>query len=75
MVFALDEESDSDFDETSPENLAPTRVGGARDSVNLNGVSVGCQEGLVCAPVDFGRSECRPENPNGIRLLTDGSVT
>ena len=71
-VFALDEESVSDFDETSPENLARRRIGGARDRFfydDLSGASVGCQEGLVCAPAGFGRSECQPENPNGRQMV------
>ena len=33
---------------------------------NLNEATVGCQEGLVCTPVSTDRSECLPENPEGI---------
>lgn len=57
----------SDFDETSGSS-ARRRVGGARDRRvygDLSEATVGCQEGLVCTPVDVGRSECRPENTNG----------
>lgn len=38
---------------------------GARDRRNygdLGEATVGCREGLVCTPVEFGRSECRLEN-------------
>ena len=54
----------SDFDETSG-STARRRVGGARDRRlfgDLGEATVGCQEGLVCTPVEIGRSECRPEN-------------
>ena len=51
---------------------ARRRVGGARDRYifgTLNDAVVGCQEGLTCVQVDFGRRECRPdnstENPEG----------
>ena len=40
-------------------------MGGARDRRlygDLGEATVDCQEGLVCTPVEFGRSECRPEN-------------
>ena len=66
-MFISDEESVSDFDETSGYS-ARRRVSGARDRFvfgDLNVASVGCQDGLPCVPVGAGRSECRPENPNG----------
>lgn len=56
-----------DADETS-DSSALGRVGGARERRNfgdLGEATVGCREGLVCTPVNFGRSECLPENPNG----------
>ena len=71
-IFFIDEDSTkksksrsvSDYDETS-RSTARRRVGGARDRRNfgdLGEATVGCQDGLVCTPVEFGRSECRPEN-------------
>ena len=57
----------SDFDETSG-STARRRVGGARDRRlfgDLGEAMVGCQEGLVCTPVEIARSECRQENAAG----------
>ena len=54
----------SDYDETS-RSTARRRVGGARDRRlygDLGEATVNCQDGLVCTPFEFGRSECRPEN-------------
>ena len=50
---------------------ARRRVGGARDRHVFGGLSealVSCQDGLVCTPVDSERSECQPENQNGMSM-------
>ena len=59
----------SDFDETSG-SIARRRVGGARDRRlfgDLGEATVGCQDGLVCAPVEIARSECQQANAAGIK--------